>query len=442
MRLTPKLAINLVTVLVLFVVTVGWVVSNVLGNGIMNPPFTVTADFAASGGVYTNQEVTYRGVVVGKVGALELNEGDADNEPGVDVELLIDEEWEGRIPEGVQARVQNKSAVGEQFVNLTPISGGGGTLGDGDQIARENTELPVDFQALLRSLDTVLADIPPDQVNRLVTNLASGIGGRGEDLASILRSLRDLSTAFAEAAPEQQRLLENATVAGSEFLRTKDEFTAAMRASDDVLEGLGDEPEELAAFFRANDRIAREGSALLARHGGNLKNGIAGLADFVEFQNDSKDDVIQSLEYVPQFLHAIEDSAIRWVNPDGREFWRIRVGLVYDNVESTWPCKYENPLEYERFPHVRDPRKPYTGMQCQPPSEESSEQVRALVAELRKWAREHRKEIADAMPLSDSVAAGIDAALDVPLGVVLVTPNPEPTGTPTPSATPEASPTP
>jgi virulence factor Mce-like protein len=438
MRMTAKLAINLVTVLVLFVVTVGWVVSNVLGNGIMNPPFTVTADFAASGGVYTNQEVTYRGVVIGKVGALELNEGVSGDEPGVDVELLIDEEWEGRIPENVMARVQNKSAVGEQFVNLTPISAGGGMLEDGDEIARENTELPVDFQALLRSLDTVLADIPPDQVNRLVTNLASGIGGRGDDLASILRSLRDLSTAFAKAAPEQQRLLDNATVAGSEFLRTKDEFTAAMQASDDVLEGLGDEPEELAAFFRANDRIAREGSALLARHGGNLKDGIAGLADLVEFQNDNKDDVIQSLEYVPQFLHAVEDSAIRWENPDGREFWRIRVGLVYDNVQSTWPCEYENPLEYERFPHVREVRNPDTRMKCLPPDEESTKRVRALISELKAWAREHRGEIDAARPVSDSVRAGIEAAMNIPLGPILVTPSPTPT--PEPTSTAEATP--
>lgn len=435
MRLTAKLAINLVTVLLLFVLTVGWVVSNVLGNGVLNPPFAVIADFAASGGVYTNQEVTYRGVAVGKVGVLELNED------GVDIELLIDEEWEGRIPENVMARVQNKSAVGEQFVNLTPISEGGGTLGEGDKIARANTELPVDFQALLRSLDTVLEDIPTEQVNRLVTNLASGIGGRGEELASIIRSLRDLSTAFAKAAPEQQRLLDNATRAGSEFLRTKDEFTAAMQASDDVLEGLGDEPDELAAFFRANDRIAREGSALLARHGGNLKNGIAGLADLVEFQNDSKDDIIQSLEYVPQFLHAVEDSAIKWRAPDGREFWRIRVGLVYDNIESTWPCKYDDPLEYERFPHLREARKPYTGMKCRAEDEEdSSERVRALVSELRAWARENRGEIAESMGVADPVTAGIEAALQIPLGPIFVTPSPSPT--PEATATPEATPTP
>ena len=43
-----------------------------------------SADFAASGGVFTNQEVTYRGVLVGQVGEMTLGED------GVNVQLLID----------------------------------------------------------------------------------------------------------------------------------------------------------------------------------------------------------------------------------------------------------------------------------------------------------------------------------------------------------------
>ena len=430
MRLTRRLAINLVAVLVLGIVTVGWVVSNVLGNGTLNPPFDVTADFATTGGVFTNQEVTYRGVVIGKVGDLELNDD------GVDVHLLINQEWDGKIPEDVVARVQNKSAVGEQFVNLIPRTSGGPTLGEGDLIARANTEIPVDFQELLRSLDTVLADLPPEQVSRLVTNLSDGIGGRGEDIASIFRSLRDLSVAFANAAPEQARLLDNATRTGSEFLRTKDEFAAAIQASDDVLEGLGDEPQELADFFAANDRIARRGSALLARHGDNLAAGIEGLADLTEFQNDNKDAVIQGLEYIPQFLQAIEDSSIRWVDPDGSSYYRIRVGLVYDNVRSTWPCKYDNRVDWERFPHIRDARRPYTAMECRDESEESAGRVAALVEELRAWARGHRREISDASAVTNSIRAGIEAAVAEPIELLLV-----PAASPTPTSTPTSEPT-
>lgn len=429
MRLSLRLAINLLAVLMLGIVTVGWVVSNVLGNGLLNPPFEVTADFASSGGVFTNQEVTYRGVVIGKVGDLELNDD------GVDVSLLIDQEWNDKIPSDVVANIQNKSAVGEQFVNLTPLSDDGPKLTDESTIPRERTELPVDFQALLRSLDAVLADLPPEQVERLVTNLADGIGGRGEDIASILRSLRDLSVAFAEAAPEGARLLDNAPRAGAEFLRTKDEFAAAIQASDDVLEGLGDEPEELAALFRANDRIARNGSALLAKHGDNLADGIDALADFTEFQNENKDAVIQSLEYVPQFLNAVEEASIPWQNPDGSRFYRIRVGLVYDNVRSSWPCKYDNRPEYERFPHIREARRPYTATECRDETEEeTSARVRELIATLESWLAD-RGELER---ITYSVTTGIGAAIAAPISS-LGSPTPGPTATPTSSPSPEAS---
>ena len=436
MRLTRRLAINLVTVLLLGVVTVGWLVSNVIGNGIFNPPFEVVADFSETGGVFTNQEVTYRGVVIGKVGDLVLTDD------GVDVHLLINQEWKEKIPADVQARVQNKSAVGEQFVNLTPLSDSEEKLAAGDRIERTNTEIPVDFQALLRSLDTVLADIPPEQVNRLVTNLADGIGGRGDDIATILGALSDLSVAFAEAAPEQQRLLDNATRAGAEFLRTKDEFSAAMQASDDVLLGIGDEPDELAAFFRANDRIAREASALLARHEDDLAAGIEGLADFVEFQNEEKASVIQSLEHVPEFLHAVEDASIPWVSPEGRSFYRIRVGLVYDNVRSSWPCKYDVPTDYERFPHEREKQRVQTGQPCRKSTDEDTARfARRLIAELRAYAREHRDELDLAGAATGVAATGFAAAFETSITMVS-TPSPAPTESPSASPSPEVTATP
>ena len=150
-----KVAVNVVVVAVLAVGMVAWVFLELIGGGIVNKPFTVTVDFASSGGVFTNQEVTYRGVLVGKVGDLSLNTD------GVNVDLLIEAEWEDEIPADVTARVSSKSAVGEQFVDLTPIAETGEFLEDGDVIPRELTSLPVDFQQLLQSLDKVLADVPP-----------------------------------------------------------------------------------------------------------------------------------------------------------------------------------------------------------------------------------------------------------------------------------------
>lgn len=380
MRITPRLAVNLVVVLLLFVLTVGWVLTSVVGPEITGGRFTVTADFAESGGVFTNQEVTYRGVLVGRVGDLELNDD------GVDIELLIDGEWEGRIAADSIARIQSKSPVGEQFVNLTPAGSSDATLGDGDRIARENTELPVDFQRLLAALDHVLADVPPEASRRVVQELAAGLRGRGDDISTILASLGTLADTFADVAPEQQRLLDSSTRAAAEFLRTKDAFAAALRAADRVAAGIGDEPEELRALFAANDRVARAGIRLLARRSDDFRSGVGALSDLVAFQLDQRAQIEGALEYLPGFLHAIEDASVPWRSPDGRKFYRIRVGLVLDNVPSSWPCKYEVPDEWERFPFERVERPVRTSMQCIESADELSREVRVLVRSLKAWS--------------------------------------------------------
>lgn len=383
MRLTPRLAVNLVTVLILFVVTVGWVVTRVIGPELTGGRFAVTADFAGSGGVFTNQEVTYRGVLVGRVGDLELNDD------GVDIELLIDSEWEGRIPADATARVQSKSAVGEQFVNLTPGPGTAEMLGGGDRIDRAGTELPVDFQQLLSSLDRVLADVPPEASRRVAQELAAGLKGRGDDIASILQSLGILADTFADSAPAQQRLLDSATRAGAEFVRTKEAFADAIRAADRVTAGIGDEPEELRALFAANDRFARAGIRLLARRGDDLASGIGALSDLVSFQLDQRAQIEGALQHLPGFLHAVEDASVPWRAADGSRFYRIRVGLVLDNVPASWPCKYDKPEEFERHTFVRDERPVHKGMDCLDESAAVSNKVRALVRSLKAWAKAH-----------------------------------------------------
>ncbi|MDQ3914074.1 MAG: MCE family protein [Actinomycetota bacterium] len=383
MRLSPRLAVNLAVVLLLFVLTVGWVVTSVIGPSVTGGRFEVTADFADSGGVFTNQEVTYRGVLVGQVGGLTLNDD------GVDIQLLIESEWEGRIPADAVARIQSKSAVGEQFVNLTPGSGRDAMLEDGDRIPRSRTELPVDFQRLLSSLDRVLADVPPEASRRVFQELAGGLRGRGDDIATILGALGTLADTFADVAPEQQRLLESSTRAGAEFLRTKDALAAALRAADRVAAGVGDEPEELRALFARNDRFARAGIRLLARREDDLASGVSALSDLVAFQLEQREQIEDALEYLPGFLHAIEDASVPWRSPDGRRFYRIRIGLVLDNVESSWPCKYELPSDHERFPFERDVRPVITKMDCVEADPDLSPKIRALVKALRVYARAH-----------------------------------------------------
>lgn len=356
-----KVLVNLVVVLLLGIVMVAWVVIKMAGVNVGDSPLRITADFASSGGVFTNQEVTYRGVLVGKVGALELNED------GVDVEMIIDPEWKGRISADVDATIGSKSAVGEQYVNLTPRSDSPEKLESGDRIDRSRTSLPVDFQELLTSLDAVLDDVPTGTTRRLISNLADGLRGRSNDIRTVLQSLGTLSEGFASVAEEQKRLLDNSTTVAAEFLRTKDSFARAIEAADQVFAGIGDEPEELRALLAENDRLAREGIELLARRGENLRQGIKALAGFTTFQLEQRRSVEQALTYIPQFLKAIEDSSVPWKSPDGETFYRIRVGVVIDQEDrSSWPCRYRRGQRYFRHYFIRDAKTLDTSRKCDP----------------------------------------------------------------------------
>ncbi len=368
MRIDRRLAINLISVLLLGIVMVTWVVTQIVGSSVFSNPMVVTADFADTGGVFTDQEVTYRGVLVGRVGDLTLTDD------GVTIELLIDSEWNDRIPKDLDARIQSKSAVGEQFVNLTPVENASDEmLAEGDVIPRDATALPVDFQLLLKTLDRVLDDVPPEATRNLVETLDEGLSDSSDDIKVLIESLGTLSRTFADVAPEQKRLLDSSTAAGAEFLRTKENFAAAIRAADTVLAGIGDEPEELKEFFAANDRLARQGIAFFTEHSQNLTKGIEELLDFTKFQKKNSDElIVKSLDYVPAFLKAIEDASIPWQSPDGDRFYRIRVGLIVDNVEASWPCKYKVPFDYERFPHDREKRDVFLPKKCEPASTDSS----------------------------------------------------------------------
>lgn len=74
--------------------------------------YTVYADLPATGGLFANAPVSYRGVPVGRIRGVELH-GD-----GVRAELRIDGGI--RIPADLRAVVAHRSAVGEQYLDLRP----------------------------------------------------------------------------------------------------------------------------------------------------------------------------------------------------------------------------------------------------------------------------------------------------------------------------------
>lgn len=157
----------------------------------LDQSYTVVAHFADSGGAFEGAEVSYRGVRVGQVEELVLTDD------GVDILLDIDNEFDD-IPADAHALVGNRSAVGEQYVELQPQSAQGPFLQDHSEIARDRTTTPIQTDTLLTHLDETVRSVDPEDLRTVTSEFGLAFGGAGEDLQTIL----DSSNAFITAAEE------------------------------------------------------------------------------------------------------------------------------------------------------------------------------------------------------------------------------------------------
>ena len=169
--------------------------------------FEVVAHFEDSGGIFTNAAVAYRGVTIGQVAKLEA----ADK--GVYVTLAIDKGTEP-IPAQTRAIVANKSAVGEQYVDLQPEVDGGPYLEDGAEIPLAKTAIPITTTKLLTDLSNTVQSV---------------------DNADLRTVITEFGDAFADTGPALSQIIDT----GNSFLREADrrfEATAALiRDSNTVL---------------------------------------------------------------------------------------------------------------------------------------------------------------------------------------------------------------
>lgn len=213
-----------------------------LVDEVLDRGYTVRADFADSGGIFPGAEVTYRGVPVGRVGALRLTGSD-----GVSVALDIDD-GAPRIPADTLAVVGNRSAVGEQYVDLQPRTSHGPYLLDGGTIPRHSTRVPLPATDLVLSLDRLVNSVGKDDLRVTVDELDKAFSGTGPNLSRLVDSGNSLVESASDALPETVSLIEDSRKVlktqadqGSSiksFARDLAALTAQLKASDGDLRKL------------------------------------------------------------------------------------------------------------------------------------------------------------------------------------------------------------
>ncbi len=94
--------------------------------------------------------------------------------------------------------VGNRSAVGEQYVELQPQADSEPYLTDDSEIATENTRTPIKVETLLTNLSNTVESVDKKALKTTVTEMGKAFEGTGQDLGRII----DSGNSFIEDANE------------------------------------------------------------------------------------------------------------------------------------------------------------------------------------------------------------------------------------------------
>lgn len=315
--LTRATRIKLVVFVVVAVVTVFYVGGKYAGLDrlIGARGYVVTAALADSGGVFTGAEVTYRGVTVGNVRALRLTD------TGVDVELDI-EDSAPPIPANARAVVANRSAVGEQYVDLRPERDVQPYLEHGSLIHQDRTGLPVPTDTVLTSLDRLISSVDTRSLNVVVDEAYLAFADTGEDLRVLLDTARSFTKTARQYLPETRQLLSSGRIVLDTQRAHAEDLTSFASGLNKIAKNLKASDKDLRAVIDRAPGVSRQVTDFLEVSGSDLSALVANLLTTAQLSRpriDSLEQMLVSLPIVAAFAPTVSQGG------------RGQLGLVFDN---------------------------------------------------------------------------------------------------------------
>ncbi|HEV7147259.1 MAG TPA: MCE family protein [Pedococcus sp.] len=262
-QLAAFLLITLLTVSLLSAKYVG------LYDQVVGGQIHVSADFAQSGGIFVGSEVTYRGVTVGRVEGLKLSKD------GVVVQAKLQRGT--AIPKDTLAVVEDRSAVGEQYLDLQPRTAKGPMLSNGDVIPRQDTKYPLRVDTLMLDLDQTVNSVNRTDLQTVVNELGFAFADGGTDLQRLLDSGDALTRSATQALPQTIKLIDDGRIVLNTQRDTSGQIKTFASNFADLTQTLKTSDPDLRLILDRGAVASQELQALIRDNQGNLAALIANL---------------------------------------------------------------------------------------------------------------------------------------------------------------------
>jgi phospholipid/cholesterol/gamma-HCH transport system substrate-binding protein len=362
-RLWTQLAIlAAVTIIAVGVMAFGFVkVPALLGVG----RYAVIIDLPASGGLYPTSVVNYRGSEVGSVKSINVTHD------GVRAVLSLNSGI--AIPSDVTAAVHSRSAVGEQFIELTPHTGGakyaGPKLRDGDVIPVGRVQVPVDIGFLLDATNRALQAIPQDDLHTVVDEASKAVAGLGPELSRLVDGSTALAIDAGKTTDPIAKLIDQSPPVLNSQVGTSDSIATWARRVNSITSQLKAQDAAVADLLNVSGPALNEGTALFDRLAPTLPVLLANLVSLGNIAVSYRNDLEQLLVLFPQGTAVM--SAIAMPDSDSKQDYK---GVYLDfnlNLNLPPPCNTGFlPVQQQRIPSAQDyPDRPAGELYCRIPQD-------------------------------------------------------------------------
>jgi virulence factor Mce-like protein len=254
--LRDRLWQSLIGVMAVLAVTLAYLFGSVLDTPLLHGTRTVRVEMAATGGLFEGSAVTYRGVKVGKVTSINLS---AEGVVATVVLTATD-----RIPVRSIAKVRSLSPVGEQYLDFQPESAAGPYLEDGAVVPASTTDLPKTLASTVISVNKLLGQIDDQQLHTLLSELATGLAGTGQDVGKLVDQGSALLAELDRLWPETSRLIDNSGPVLDIGISKADDIRQLAVSSRKFARFLEDYDPELRSTLQAAPAQIRTLQALIA----------------------------------------------------------------------------------------------------------------------------------------------------------------------------------
>nr|WP_271214002.1 MCE family protein [Rhodococcus wratislaviensis]GLK41287.1 virulence factor Mce family protein [Rhodococcus wratislaviensis] len=216
-------------------------------------------------------DVKMREVVVGRVTAVKLVDGQAE------ISMDIDKSRASSIAANVSAVIDTTTLFGRKFVTLAqPESPSGETISAGTVLS--TGQVATEVNDLLESLVTVLRTVEPEKVNGSLNAVATSLHGRGDQLGDTLVELNTYLSSFNDSIPTLQRdLVQGAQTTDILAAATPDVMATVDHAST-TASTITEHQDQLNAFILSFTGFGNSGRSFFDASGTPLTESLSSLA--------------------------------------------------------------------------------------------------------------------------------------------------------------------